>query len=50
MSESIRIEEDLLGSLPVPDHLYYGIHTPRAVANFQSRPSRMSRSLFAVCC
>ena len=35
MSESIRIEEDLLGSLPVPDHLYYGIHTLRAVANFQ---------------
>ncbi len=35
MSDSIRIEEDLLGSLPVPDQLYYGIHTLRAVANFQ---------------
>jgi len=29
-----RIENDLIGSLPVPDEAYYGIHTQRAINNF----------------
>lgn len=32
---SFRIEEDLLGQLEVPADAYYGIHTQRAVENFQ---------------
>ncbi len=31
---SNRIEKDYLGELPVPDDVYYGIHTLRAVHNF----------------
>lgn len=31
---STRIEEDLLGSLEVPSHAYYGVQTLRAVQNF----------------
>ncbi|GAA1169129.1 aspartate ammonia-lyase [Corynebacterium glaucum] len=30
-----RIEEDLLGTMEVPGDVYYGIHTLRAVDNFQ---------------
>lgn len=30
-----RIEHDLLGSKEIPDEVYYGIHTLRAVENFQ---------------
>lgn len=30
-----RIETDLIGSIPVPDNAYYGIHTQRAVNNFK---------------
>src|SRR5699024_2849087 len=30
-----RLEEDLLGTLKVPADAYYGIHTLRAVDNFQ---------------
>jgi aspartate ammonia-lyase len=29
-----RIENDLIGSVPVPDEAYYGIHTQRAINNF----------------
>jgi aspartate ammonia-lyase len=29
-----RVEHDLLGDLPVPDDVYYGVHTLRAVENF----------------
>lgn len=29
-----RIENNLIGSLPVPDEAYYGIHTQRAINNF----------------
>ena len=32
---STRIEEDLLGKAEVPSDVYYGIHTQRAVDNFQ---------------
>ncbi len=31
---SNRIEKDYLGELPVPEDVYYGIHTLRAVQNF----------------
>ncbi len=30
-----RIEKDLLGEMNVPDDAYYGIHTMRAIANFE---------------
>src|SRR5690606_10091401 len=30
-----RIETDLLGSLEVPADAYYGVHTQRAIHNFQ---------------
>ncbi|MCT1411188.1 aspartate ammonia-lyase [Corynebacterium sanguinis] len=30
-----RIEEDLLGTMDVPANVYYGVHTLRAVDNFQ---------------
>ena len=30
-----RIEHDLLGDAPVPEHVYYGIQTQRAIENFQ---------------
>ncbi len=33
--ENTRIEEDLLGTREVPADAYYGIHTVRAVENFQ---------------
>ncbi len=33
--EHTRIEHDLLGSMPVPAEHYYGIHTLRAVQNYQ---------------
>lgn len=34
-AETFRIEEDLLGTMKVPATAYYGIHTLRAVDNFQ---------------
>ena len=30
-----RIEEDLLGKMEVPDDAYYGVHTLRAIENYQ---------------
>ncbi|MEK5746037.1 aspartate ammonia-lyase, partial [Acinetobacter variabilis] len=30
-----RIEQDLLGKKQIPQHNYYGIHTIRALENFQ---------------
>jgi aspartate ammonia-lyase len=30
----MRIEKDLLGELEIPAHVYWGIHTARALANF----------------
>ncbi len=29
-----RIESDSLGSMPIPDDAYWGIHTARALENF----------------
>ncbi len=34
-----RIEEDLLGKLEINDDQYYGVHTQRAIDNFQISPS-----------
>lgn len=34
-ADSFRQEEDLLGTMDVPDNAYFGIHTLRAVDNFQ---------------
>lgn len=33
--ESSRIEQDLLGKKQIPQYSYYGIHTLRAIENFQ---------------
>lgn len=33
--ENFRIEKDLLGEMKVPAEAYYGIHTVRAIENFQ---------------
>lgn len=34
MSNNFRIEEDLLGKREVPNDVYYGVHTLRAIENF----------------
>ena len=34
-SQVARIEEDLLGTREVPDEAYWGIHTLRALENYQ---------------
>lgn len=30
----MRIEKDLLGSMEIPDEVYYGVQTTRAIKNF----------------
>ncbi|MFB0975196.1 MAG: hypothetical protein QMB71_03645, partial [Tolumonas sp.] len=35
MTNQFREEEDLLGSMPVDNRHYYGIHTLRALDNFR---------------
>ncbi|MFA5181971.1 MAG: aspartate ammonia-lyase [Syntrophales bacterium] len=40
-----RIEEDFLGSLGVPIHAYWGIHTKRALNNFPITGERVNPSL-----
>ena len=37
-----RIEEDLLGTREVPSTAYYGIHTVRAIENFQISGTQVS--------
>lgn len=37
-----RIEEDLLGQREVPNHVYYGVHTLRALENFKISESKIS--------
>ncbi len=37
-----RNEEDLLGEMEIADELYYGIHTQRALQNFQISNSKIS--------
>lgn len=34
-SSGTRVEEDLLGTMEVPNTCYYGVHTMRAIENFQ---------------
>ena len=36
-----RTEEDLLGTVDVPDDKYYGVHTMRAIDNFQISSSKI---------
>lgn len=40
----VRIEEDLLGTKEVPGDAYYGVHTVRALENFQISPTVISDS------
>ncbi len=42
MTTAFREEEDLLGSMAVDNRYYYGIHTLRAVDNFQISSSHIS--------
>ena len=42
MSNTIRIEEDLLGTREVPADAYYGIHTLRAIENFYISNTKIS--------
>lgn len=42
MGNTIRIEEDLLGTREVPSEAYYGIHTLRAIENFYISNTRIS--------
>ncbi|WP_314723412.1 aspartate ammonia-lyase, partial [Rahnella variigena] len=42
MSNTIRIEEDLLGTREVPAEAYYGIHTLRAIENFYISNTKIS--------
>ncbi len=37
-----RTENDLIGSLPVPENAYFGIHTQRAMNNFQISGIKLS--------
>ena len=42
MDSNMRIENDLLGKLAVPADAYYGIHTQRAINNFQISSHKIS--------
>lgn len=44
LSSEFRIEKDLLGEKSVPANAYYGIHTQRALENFQISGARISQS------
>jgi aspartate ammonia-lyase len=41
-NHNVRIEEDLLGQREIPASAYYGIHTLRAVENFNISPTTIS--------
>jgi aspartate ammonia-lyase len=41
-SATHRVEHDLIGDLPVPAQAYYGVHTVRALENFQISGRRVS--------
>lgn len=43
--EKTRIERDLLGAKEVPVESYYGIHTLRALENFQISSSKVGENL-----
>ena len=42
----MRVEEDLLGEREIPETVYYGIHTVRALENFPLTPHRVHPRLF----
>lgn len=42
MSKNVRVEEDLLGQREVPADAYYGIHTLRAIENFNISSTTIS--------
>jgi aspartate ammonia-lyase len=44
ISNSMRIENDLLGDRKVPSHAYYGVHTLRAIENFPITGTPISSS------
>ena len=44
ISNSMRIENDLLGDRKVPSHAYYGVHTLRALENFPITGTPISSS------
>ncbi len=44
MSQTMRIERDLLGEREVPASAYYGVHTVRAVENFRISGTAISSS------
>ncbi len=41
-TKTVRIEEDLLGTMEVSNELYYGIHTLRAIENFKISHQKIS--------
>lgn len=41
ISDSTRVEHDLLGDLAVPADVYYGVHTVRALENFAISGTRI---------
>jgi aspartate ammonia-lyase len=42
-SVEVRVEHDLLGDFEVPDDVYYGVHTARALENFPITGTPISR-------
>src|SRR5438445_7701400 len=46
--EQFRVEHDLLGEMKVPAAAYYGIHTLRAVQNFQISGNTIGEDAFFV--
>ncbi len=44
-----RVEEDLLGSVPVPSQAYWGAHTERARANFPFTGYRVHPGMVRAC-
>ena len=47
-SQKVRIETDLLGQKSIPFDAYYGIHTLRAIENFQISHSKISDNILMV--
>lgn len=48
-AEITRIEKDLLGSKEVPINSYYGIHTVRALENFNISKHTVGEQSFFIC-
>src|SRR3989338_7737105 len=43
-----RIEHDLLGEMKIPDNVYYGVHTQRAINNFPISAQKISDNIIFV--